>query len=226
MIGKLYLIATPIGNLEDITLRALAVLKQVDLLLCEDTRVTRRLLERHGLEVKTESYREQVHGRQLGKVLERLRDGEQVGLVSDAGTPGVSDPGSLLVRDLLAAEPELEIVPVPGPSASVAAISVAGFPAAAFTFLGFPPHKKGRTAFFREALDYPHPVVLYESPHRIEKALELLSELDSDRRMCLLRELTKVHETVYRGTPGEILAGLAATSTRGEFVLVIDGKKK
>src|SRR3989339_1401829 len=127
MLGILYVIATPIGNLGDVTLRTLEILKKVDVLFCEDTRVTRRLLDRYEIKIVAESYREQVHGRKLGRVLELLREGRKVGLVSDAGTPGVSDPGSLLIRDLLAEEPELKIIPIPGPSAVLAAVAGAGF---------------------------------------------------------------------------------------------------
>ena len=225
MSGIFYVIATPIGNLGDVTLRALEILRKVDILFCEDTRVTRRLLDRHEIEVVIESYREQVHGRKLGRILELLREGREVGLVSDAGTPGISDPGSLLIRDLLIEEPELRIIPIPGPSAALAAVSVAGFPSSAFTFLGFPPHKKGRGAFFRMALESPHPTVVYESPHRIGKALESIGELDPERRICVLRELTKINETAYRGTAAEAAARLAQGSAKGEFVIVIEGKK-
>jgi len=225
MSGILYVIATPIGNLSDISPRALETLRNVDLLLCEDTRVTRKLLNRFEINAQTESYREHNHETKLGRVLELLQDEKDVGLVSDAGTPGVSDPGSRLVRDLLAEEPELNIVAIPGPSAVTAAVSAAGFPADAFTFLGFPPHKKGRNALFRDALEYPHPVVLYESPHRILKALNAIAELAPERRLCVQRELTKLHETTYRGTAEEIL-GMLSEKPRGEFVIVIDRKAK
>ncbi|KPJ85479.1 hypothetical protein AMJ57_03025, partial [Parcubacteria bacterium SG8_24] len=135
MLGKLFVIATPIGNLEDITPRALRTISAVDLLLCEDTRVTRKLLSRYDISVRLESYREQVHGKMLGRVLDRLRRGHDVGLVSDAGMPGISDPGGRLVDALIAAEPEIPIVPIPGPSAVTAAVAVSGFPAAGFIFL-------------------------------------------------------------------------------------------
>jgi 16S rRNA (cytidine1402-2'-O)-methyltransferase len=225
MSGTLYIIATPIGNLDDLSPRAIATLRGVSLLLCEDTRVTRKLLNRFEINVDTESYREHNHEAKLGHVLELLRRGSDVGLVSDAGTPGISDPGSRLVRDLLAEEPQLKVVAIPGPSAVVAAVSAAGFPADSFTFLGFPPHKKGRNTFFREALEYPHPVVLYESPHRIIKALEAINELEPARQLCVQRELTKMFETTYRGTAVEILVALGQ-SPKGEFVMVIDRKAK
>jgi len=221
MSGTLYIIATPIGNLDDISPRVLKTLRAVDLLLCEDTRVTRKLLNRFEISVQTESYREHNHEAKLGHVSELLEQGSDVGLVSDAGTPGVSDPGSRLIRDLLAENMNLNIVSIPGPSAVTAAVSIAGFPADSFTFLGFPPHKKGRNKFFQEAIEYPHPVVLYESPHRILKALKSISELAPDRRLCVSRELTKLYETTYRGTASEILGALGE-KPKGEFVIVID----
>ncbi|HTK04605.1 MAG TPA: SAM-dependent methyltransferase, partial [Candidatus Eisenbacteria bacterium] len=138
-----------------------------------------------------------------------------------AGTPAISDPGFRLVRDVLAAEPETTVIPIPGPSAVAAALSVSGLPSDEFLFLGFPPHKKGRTAAFKEALGQPRTVVLYESTHRIEKALTAIAELAPDRGLVVGREITKMHETFYRGTASEIMGQLAKTSTRGEFVIVI-----
>jgi len=219
--GTLFIIATPIGNLEDVTYRAIETLRSLDLLFCEDTRVTVRLLERYGLHVPMDSYREDAHRQKLDRVLAALRDGKRVGLVSDAGTPAISDPGFRLVRDVLAAEPETTIVPIPGPSAVAAALSVSGLPSDEFLFLGFPPHKKGRNAAFKEALDQPRTVVLYESTHRIEKALTAIAEIDPTRGLTVGREITKMHETFYRGTASEIMEQLAKTSTRGEFVIVI-----
>ncbi|MBU0625358.1 16S rRNA (cytidine(1402)-2'-O)-methyltransferase [Patescibacteria group bacterium] len=225
MAHTLFIIATPIGNLNDLSSRALATLRAVDLLLCEDTRVTRKLLNRFEIKVPTESYREQNHEIKVSRVVELLRQGSDVGLVSDAGTPGISDPGSRLVRDILQEEPLVKIVTIPGPSAVIAAVSIAGFPAEAFTFLGFPPHKKGRSSFLQDALNYPHPVVLYESPHRILKTLSTLAEQNETRQLCVLRELTKLHETVYRGTAQEIKTALN-NNPRGEFVIVIDRQPK
>jgi len=222
--ATIYIIATPIGNLGDITQRALETMKSVSVLFCEDTRVTRRLLDRYGIGVPTESYREQVHESKAARVLELLRDGKDVGLVSDAGTPGVSDPGAMLVRDVLEAMPDACIVPIPGPSAVTAAISAAGFPADAFTFFGFPPHKKGRNSFFDEATACPHTAVLYESPHRILKALAQLAERAPERRLCIFRELTKMHESVYRCAAAEAI-GLVSGHEKGEFVIVVEGKR-
>lgn len=223
--GILYIIATPIGNLGDISFRAIETIKILDLLLCEDTRVTGRLLERYGLSVSLMSYREQVHQRKLADIAERLNQGQTIGLVSDAGTPGISDPGSWLIRDLLKQVPEIQVVPVPGPSAAVAALSIAGFPTERFVFYGFPPHKKGRNVFFREVGGQPLTAVFYESPHRIEKALAQLAETCPERQVCLGRELTKLHESVYRGRPAEVLAALTADVVKGEFVVVLDADK-
>ncbi len=219
--GSLFVIGTPIGNLDDVTLRAVETLRGLDLLLCEDTRVTKRLLDKYGLSVPMESYREQVHFLKISHVLDLLRAGKDVGLVSDAGTPGISDPGFRLVRDLLAAEPALKVVPIPGPSAVAAAVSVSGFPSDAFVFLGFPPHKKGRASFFAKAMSQELTTVLYESTHRIQKALESIRTLDPARKLCVCRELTKMFETIYRGTSEEIMAKLDETSSKGEFVIVI-----
>lgn len=224
--GTLYIIATPIGNLEDVTVRALGVLRRVDLLLCEDTRVTKRLLDRYEISVPTESYREQVHERRLGPIVERLKSGASLGLVSDAGTPGISDPGSWLVHEVLAAAPDTAIVPIPGPAAVTAAVSVSGFAFDQFVFLGFPPHKKGRGAFIKKALEEDRPVVLYESTHRIFKLLEAIGEADPDRELCVARELTKVHETLYRGKADDVVRRLRATSSKGEFVVVIAPKPR
>lgn len=219
--GTLSVIATPIGNLEDVTVRTLSTLRQLDLLLAEDTRVTGRLLERYDIKVKMDSYREDQHFKKVSRVIELLRDGKHVGIVSDAGTPGIADPGSRLVRDVIAAAPETTVVPIPGPSAVAAALSVSGMPSDEFLFLGFPPHKKGRNAFFREALESARTTVLYESTHRIEKALALIAELAPDRKLCVGREITKLHETFYRGTAAEVTEALAKTSSKGEFVIVI-----
>jgi 16S rRNA (cytidine1402-2'-O)-methyltransferase len=225
MAATLYLVATPIGNLGDLSPRAIETLRMVDLLLCEDTRVTRKLLTRFEITVPTQSYREHNHEIKVDQVVNLLQQGKNIALVSDAGTPGISDPGSRLVRDILASDPEINIVAIPGPSAVTAAISLAGFPADAFTFLGFPPHKKGRAAFLSAALNYSHPVVLYESPHRILKTLATLAEQAANRQLCVIRELTKMHETIYRGTAQEIKSVLN-NAPRGEFVIVIDRQPK
>jgi 16S rRNA (cytidine1402-2'-O)-methyltransferase len=223
--GTLYVIGTPIGNLADISFRALEIIKTLDCLLCEDTRVTRKLLGRYEITVPLESYREQVHTQRLQGIVDRLAAGAAIGLVSDAGTPAISDPGSWLVRDLLERLPSLAVVPVPGPSALTAALSVCGLPTDRVRFLGFPPHKKGRAAWFADLTAQPDTAVFYESPHRITKALESLGELAPERPLCVGRELTKLHETIYRGRPAEVLAALQAGSQKGEFVVVLGPDK-
>jgi len=223
--ATLFVIATPIGNLDDITFRAVETLKGLDLLLCEDTRVTGRLLQRYELKVPMESYREDSHGQKLPKVLAALRDGKSVGIVTDAGTPSIADPGFRLVRDVLAAEPDVRIEPIPGASAVAAALSASGMSADQFTFMGFPPHKKGRNGFFEEAMSQPRTVVLYESTHRIDKALEAIAALDPMRQIVVCREISKMFETTYRGTAAEVTAKLDATSSKGEFVIVIAAKE-
>jgi 16S rRNA (cytidine1402-2'-O)-methyltransferase len=225
MPGTLSIIATPIGNLEDVSPRALRTMKESDILYCEDTRVTSKLLARYEMHVPLKSYREHNHESAVREIIALLQDDKKVGYVSDAGTPGIADPGARLVRDILKAAPETVITPIAGPSAVASAMSIAGFPAAAFLFLGFPPHKKGRNGFFDEAMASEHPVVLYESPHRIFKALEAIEERGAARQLCVCRELTKLHETVYRGTAAEVRAMLEAGSAKGEFVIVIEGTK-
>jgi 16S rRNA (cytidine1402-2'-O)-methyltransferase len=222
---SLFIIATPIGNLGDATFRAVETLKMLDALFCEDTRVTGKLLARYGITVKMESYREDSHERKLPRMLELLREGKNVGLVSDAGTPAIADPGFRMVRDVLAAEPETKVIPIAGPSAVAAALSVSGMSADSFTFLGFPPHKKGRQSFFADAMAQPRTTVLYESTHRIGKALEQIAALDPGRQLVVCRELTKMFETIYRGTATQIQERLSKTSSKGEFVVVIAQKK-
>jgi len=225
MSGILYVIATPIGNLDDVSFRAVETIKNLDVLFCEDTRTTSRLLARHDIKVPLDSYREQAHERKTARLLELLREGRSVGLVSDAGTPAVSDPGGRLVAAVALEAPEARIVPLPGASAVASLVSVCGFGGDGFDFRGFPPHKKGRTAFIARALESEYVTVLYESPHRIHKLLESITAAAPDRRLCIGRELTKIHETIYRGTAEEIRRQLDETSAKGEFAVAIDRKK-
>ncbi|MFA4818550.1 MAG: 16S rRNA (cytidine(1402)-2'-O)-methyltransferase [Patescibacteria group bacterium] len=219
MTGELYVVATPIGNLDDITLRALKVLNQVDAVVCEDTRVTQKLLQRHGLRKPLLSYHHHSSAAQADKLIGRLLAGESLAYVSDAGTPGVSDPGGKLVA--AAAANNIKVVPIPGATAVAAVLSVAGIPTQEFVFLGYPPHKKGRQKFFTELIQLTRPVVFYESTHRIKKTLAELDKLIPGRNLIVGRELTKIFETIYRGTAADIIKLLAESSIKGEFVVVV-----
>jgi 16S rRNA (cytidine1402-2'-O)-methyltransferase len=220
MTGTLYVVATPIGNLEDVTLRALRVLREVELIACEDTRRTRILLAHHGIATPTTSYFEHNKLRKGPELVRRLLEGRSLALVTDAGTPGISDPGFLLVREARAAG--IPIVPVPGPSAVVAALSVAGLPADRFVFDGFLSIKPGRRLNRLRALrELETTVVLYESPHRVVATLEAIREVFGDVEVVVARELTKQFEEIVTATPSVHLERLAATPPRGEFTLVV-----
>ncbi len=222
--GILYVVGTPRGNLEDVTLRALRVLKEVDVILCEDTRVTKRLLERHAIADKQlATYNEERSGVTVDKVIGWLREGKNVALVSDAGTPGISDPGTMLVQKVRKALPDVKIESVPGPSALTTALSIAGVPAHDFVFLGFLPHKKGRETLFKEIAESERTTVFYESPHRMMKALESLQKFAPNRKVTIARELTKIHEEIKSGIPAEILTYFETNpdKVRGEFVVVV-----
>lgn len=236
--GILSIVATPIGNLEDITLRALRTLKECDVIYAEDTRVIAKLLARYEIKKPLQRLDAATEIKKSGEIIARLEEGEHVAFVSDAGTPGISDPGALLVvrvreqvaRATLATEIKIEAIP--GPSALTAALSIAGLDSAEFTFIGFLPHKKGRQTALKKIVamvrpDSPQggiPVVLYESPHRILKLLEELATLMPARRLCVCRELTKIHEEVISGTPEELLAHFAVhqDTIRGEFVVIVE----
>lgn len=223
----LSVVATPIGNLQDITLRALETLRAADLIVCEDSRVVKKLLFKHGIEGKTLlAIAEHSDESKLRRVLDALADGKAVALVSDAGTPGLSDPGNKLVR--MAAEAGHIVSPVPGPSALAALVSIAGINMQAFVFKGFPPHKKGRETYFREVAASPVPVVYYESPHRVMKNLELLASLNPVARVVIGRELTKVFEEVIRGTVGDALAYFTEhpDKVKGEFAVLVESVVK
>lgn len=219
----LYIVATPIGNLKDITLRALHVLKEVDLILCEDTRVTKKLLSRFNIKTPTQSYHQHSKLKKINYILNLLKQGKSLALVSDSGTPGISDPGNKLINHLAESLPDLEIVPIPGSNAAVAAASISGFPMDKFVFMGFPPHKKGRQKFFKEVAESKYPVILYESPHRILKTLKELDNMfqvsSFKFQVVVGRELTKKFETIYRGSIEEIIKQI---KPRGEFVIVIN----
>jgi 16S rRNA (cytidine1402-2'-O)-methyltransferase len=222
----LYIVATPIGNLEDVTKRALRILSEVDLILCEDTRVTKKLLERYRIETPTLSYHQHSKLKKVEEIARFLREGKQLALVSDAGTPGVSDPGNKLVQEVVNAfGHQVQIIPVPGPSAALAAASISGVPMDKFLFLGFPPVKKKRKSFFEEILASKYPVIFYESTYRIVKTLKEIHE-EAERCGAVLsvvvcRELTKKFETVYRGEIGKITREMEKGEIRGEFVVVL-----
>ncbi len=222
-----YIVATPIGNLEDITLRAIRILKEVDLVLCEDTRVTKRLFERHSISTASMSYHAQSGEAKVDLILEKIEEGKNIALVTDAGTPGISDPGSVLVSKVrekfndLILSGDLKIVSIPGPSALLSALSIAGVPTHEFVFLGFLPHKKGRETLFREIAESDRTVVFYESTHRILKTLESLKKIN--KKVTIARELTKIFEEVLQGSAEEILKILTDTpeKQRGEFVVIV-----
>jgi len=218
--GTLYLVATPIGNLEDITLRALRVLKECDVVAAEDTRYTGQLLKHFGISKPMLSYFQFNEAARSREIVERLKRGEKIALVTDAGTPGISDPGERVVNSALAAGCRVE--PVPGPSALVASLSASGLPAGEFHFVGFLPHKSGQRRRQLEAVKgVPGTLVLYESPHRIMKLLAELVELCPDRKVVLARELTKKFEEFKAGSPAELLLAMEKRPAKGEFVVLV-----
>ncbi len=224
MPGTLYVVATPIGNLQDISLRAKQVLESVDTIVCEDTRVTAKLLAFLEIHKPLKSWRQRSDDKVMEEVINLLVQGQNLAYVSDAGTPGVNDPGGKL--SALAQDRGIQVVPVPGASAITAAISVCGFPMENFVYLGFPPHKKGRETFFKDLCSREEAVIFFESTHRLQKALEALVKLlDAGRPIFVGRELTKMHETLYRGEPSQVLQQILQTSIKGEAVIVVAPKK-
>lgn len=226
--ATLFIIGTPIGNLEDITLRALRVLKEVDLILCEDTRVTKRLLVKYEIGTPMMSYHAQSKPAKVEKIFEFLEEGKSLALVSDAGTPCISDPGMFLVAQIQEKfGDEVSVVPIPGPSALVAALSAAGISVAEFTFLGFLPHKKGRETLFKEIAISKRVIAFYESPHRVLKTLDSLEKFcGGERNIVVARELTKIYEEFVRGTVADVRAHFAMhpDRVRGEFVVIVEGE--
>jgi 16S rRNA (cytidine1402-2'-O)-methyltransferase len=228
MSAKLYIVATPIGNLEDITFRAVRILKEVDLILCEDTRTTKNLLDKYEIKKPTMSFHAQSKLTKTDKIFELLKEGKDLALVSDAGTPTISDPGAMLIAKIKTEfdESEVQVIPIPGASAVITALSAAGFPTHEFVFLGFLPHKKGRETLFKEIAQLERTVVFYESPHRILKTLESLNKFCPDKKVCIARELTKIYEEFKTGSPTELLEYLTKnpTKVRGEFTVLVEGK--
>lgn len=219
-VGMLYVVATPIGNLEDITLRALRILKEVDLIAAEDTRHTRQLLNHFEIHTPLISYYREKEAERSEDLVQRMLSGESIALVSDAGTPGISDPGAVLVQK--ARSVGVTVVPLPGPSALATALSAAGITDGAFLFLGFPPAKKGqRQKLLSTFVETPWTLVFYESPHRIDALLADVLEILGDRQAFWARELTKLHEDLRTGTISQLLEWAKGRRNRGEFVLII-----
>jgi 16S rRNA (cytidine1402-2'-O)-methyltransferase len=224
--GILYVVATPIGNLDDFSPRAVAALREAGLVLCEDTRVTRKLLTHFEIPAPTTSFHEHTGPSKLMALVRRIGEGETMALVSDAGTPGVSDPGARFVAELVrTGGRDVKVVPIPGPSAVATLLSVAGLSADAFVFHGFPPHKKGRNTFWKLVAEEKRTSVFFESPHRVEKAMAELSALcDPDRKIVIGRELTKMFESVRYGTMGAAAEILASEPIKGEYVIAVEGR--
>ncbi len=221
--GRLSIVATPIGNLEDITLRALRTFKECDVIYAEDTRVVSKLLSRYEIKKPLQRLDAATELKKAGEIIARLESGENVVFVTDAGTPGISDPGARLIRHIRTNMPIARIEAIPGPSALTAALSIAGIDATEFTFCGFLPHKKGRQTAIKKIVASEVPVVLYESPHRILKLMKELSAAAPACRVTIARELTKIHEEIIVGTPQEIIEQLESkNSTRGEFVVIVE----
>lgn len=220
MTGTLYIVATPIGNLGDMTFRAVETLKTVDLVLCEDTRVTKHLLNHYEIKTPTMSYHQHSDLRRTKEIEKMLEDGKTIALVTDAGTPGISDPGGLLVSHMI--KKDILVVPIPGVSAVITALSVSGLPTDRFTFMGFPPHKNKRQKYFQEVASVDNTVVFYESGHRIMKCLnDLAGVLKPEQHVVIGRELTKMFETVYRLQAKDLAE--FKIEERGEFVVIISG---
>ncbi len=228
--GTLYIVSTPIGNLEDLSFRALRVLKEVDLILCEDSRITKKLLNHYQIKTPTLSYHQHSKLQKTEYIISLLKKGKRLALVSDAGTPGISDPGNLLVNEVIKKlGDEVKITSIPGPSAVTTAASISGFPMDKFVFMGFPPTKRKRKKFFEEVLNSKYPVIFYESPYRI---IRTLNELKEAYNLChginsrllnvvVFRELTKKFETVYRGKIEKVIKEIEKNKIKGEFVIVI-----
>lgn len=218
----LYIISTPIGNLKDITLRALDTLKGVDLILCEDTRVTSKLLQKYDIKKPLLSYHQHSKISQIEKILELLEEGKNLALVSDAGTPGISDPGNMLVQKALEKFGDsVKIVPIPGASALVALASISGINTDKFLFMGFLPVKKGRSKILEEIKNSEHPVIFYESRYKIIKTLNDLKNIAPSAQAVVGRELTKIFETIYRGSVDQVLEKIKNDPQKGEYVVLI-----
>jgi 16S rRNA (cytidine1402-2'-O)-methyltransferase len=221
--SKLYLVPTPIGNLEDITLRAIRILKEVDLILAEDTRTSVKLMKHYGINTKMMSHHLFNEHREVPQIIEKILNGASVALISDAGTPGISDPGFLLVRECLKAGIDIECLP--GPTAFVPALVASGIPCDCFHFEGFLPQKKGRQTRLKKLAQISNTLVFYESPHRLAKALEEFSiYFGAERKASVSRELTKIFEETKRGSIAELLEYFKTKTIKGEIVIIVEGK--
>lgn len=223
MSGKLYLVPTPIGNLQDITLRALETLRNVDLIAAEDTRRASILLRHFEIHKPTVSYHDFNEREMTPRLLAKLVAGENIALITDAGSPGISDPAFYLVREAI--KQNLVAEALPGPTALIPALVLSGLPCHRFVFEGFPPAKKGRQTFFQALAQETRTIVLYEAPHRMVATLEAIQQWWGNRRLALARELTKLHEEVWRGRVAELLENLRQRTLKGECVLVIEGEQ-
>jgi 16S rRNA (cytidine1402-2'-O)-methyltransferase len=220
--GKLYIVPTPIGNLEDMTLRAIRILKEVDIILAEDTRTSSKLLHHFGIESKIQSHHKFNEHKTSEFISLRILSGEKIALISDAGTPGISDPGFLLVRTCV--EKGIEVETLPGATAFVPALVNSGLPCDKFVFEGFLPQKKGRQTRLKELAKESRTLVFYESPYRLLKSLEQFMEyFGPDRKVCVSRELSKLHEENFRGTAAEAFAHFSSKTVKGEIVLIVEG---
>jgi 16S rRNA (cytidine1402-2'-O)-methyltransferase len=217
--GQLFVIGTPIGNLEDITLRAISTLKNVDIILAEDTRNSKKLLNAHNIDTKMMSYHDHSSEKEIKKIVSLLLDGKELALISDAGTPTISDPGYGLIRDCI--RNDIVIVPIPGVSSITAAISVSGLPSDSFTFVGFLPQKKGRLKKIKELQKLDNTIILFESPYKLEKTLNQLLEHLGDRAVVVGRELTKLYEEVIRGNLSDVIMHFSKSKVKGEIVIMI-----
>jgi 16S rRNA (cytidine1402-2'-O)-methyltransferase len=224
-LGYFYVIATPIGNLEDITFRAIRILKEVDLVFCEDTRETRKLFNHYGIVNNTESYHAKSSVDKIDRIIKLLSEGKNIALVSDAGTPAISDPGSLLIKKIRESLVNVQILTIPGASALTSAYSISGLTGGEFTFLGFLPHKKGRETLFKEIAHAKRVYIFYESSHRIVKTLESLKKFAPEKHIMIARELTKIFEEFLSGSASELLEKLNKDKNkqRGEFVVLVEG---
>ena len=221
--GRLSLVPTPIGNLEDMTFRGISVLKSVDLILAEDTRQTRKLLTHFNINCPIESFHQNNEHQKLSRVIELLNDGKNLAYCTDAGTPGISDPGFLLVREAL--QHEIDVECLPGATAAIPAVVTSGLPCDRFVFEGFLPHKKGRQKRLSQLVDEERTMVFYESPHRITKTIQQFADFfGQDRQVSVSREISKLHETHYRGTLHEVADQLESATIKGEFVICLEGR--